>query len=346
MRDALQVRIPFAVVGAAALVGLAVTPPPPGLGQAPAAATSTAAASEASVADLERQMAETLQDVETKKAHRDRDRAEIKALRGQRKDIHARLRQRARALYRMSRAGMLPLAGGFPALLEHVGRLDRLEELVEHDLGALRNLRTRCAGLRDEVEKLGKSIDEANGRFGDLQARKAGLEQQQAAAAQYAQTFTRSAAAPAAPRATGSDDELDYGGIRVVDAPPSGLGSDFAALRGRLELPVTGDFRVQETNLGEGPALRFVEPAGSPVRAAAEGKVAFSDEHGDYGHIIILDHGDGYFTVYGNIGHTDVQVGDYIGPRARIGTVATDAGLIFEVRHRTRSLPPRPWLGL
>jgi murein hydrolase activator len=307
-------RVPFAVVGLAGLVGLAIAPPPLADGQGSWPPVAQQGAS------LERQMAEALREVEEAKGRKGRRAAEVEALDARRQAVEVRMGERARALYRVTRAGMLPLAGGVDAMLEHMGRIQRLEKLVREDVHAVRKLQARVQALRDELQQIETHVE-------TMQAQYQALGQQAAVGASPAQ--------PASPGGMG---------IRVLDGPPSGFDTDFAALRGRLELPVAGDFRAQETDVGEGPALLFATAPGAPVRAAAEGRVAFGDQHGDYGTLVIVDHGDSYYTVYGGLARVSVRVGDYVGARARLGTVAND-GLIFEVRHRTRSLPPRPWLG-
>ncbi|MFW5925783.1 MAG: murein hydrolase activator EnvC family protein [Myxococcota bacterium] len=326
-------HVPFFVVGTAALVGLAVTPPPAVDGQSPDGY--------ASGGGVERRMAQTLRELETQQDRKARAEDEVRGLADQQKNVEARLGERARALYRISRAGMLPLAGGLPALVEHAGRLQRIERLVRTDLEALRSLQTRSIALREEVNELDRSIEAAEAKFTELEGSRADRERRQGAAERFEQTFETSRfEGRRAPPGFG------HGGVRVLDDAPTGLGNDFRALRGRLDIPVTGDFRAHDTDVGEGPALRFATSAGETVRAAAEGRVAFSDRHGDYGRLVIVDHGDGYYTVYGGLGSVSARVGDYIGRRARIGSVASNDGLVFEVRHRTRSLPPRQWLGL
>jgi septal ring factor EnvC (AmiA/AmiB activator) len=145
----------------------------------------------------------------------------------------------------------------------------------------------------------------------------------------------------------------DYGdseyGIRVVDQAPASDG--FESLRGRLASPVVGDVRMVPGQRAEsdGPGLEMQAPVGTPVRAAAAGRVAFSDRYGSYGRLVILDHGDGYYTVYGGLGAVEVRVGDDLSREARIGSIGTDyspSALFFEVRKGTRTLEPRPWLGL
>jgi septal ring factor EnvC (AmiA/AmiB activator) len=107
--------------------------------------------------------------------------------------------------------------------------------------------------------------------------------------------------------------------------------------------------RVARRDESDGPGLELQAPAGTPVRAVAAGRVAFSDRYGSYGRIVILDHGDGYYTVYGGLGAVEVRVGDDLSRDARIGSVGSDfnpPSLFFEVRKGTRTLEPRSWLGL
>jgi septal ring factor EnvC (AmiA/AmiB activator) len=77
--------------------------------------------------------------------------------------------------------------------------------------------------------------------------------------------------------------------------------------------------------------------------------VAFARNYGAYGLMVIIDHGSSFYTVYGGLASTDVQVGDWVGMSTRVGTLDTggpDAILFFEVRRGTRPLDARSWLGL
>ena len=100
----------------------------------------------------------------------------------------------------------------------------------------------------------------------------------------------------------------------------------------------------------DGPGLEIDAPAGSVVRAAFAARVAFADRYGPYGRIVILDDGDHYYTVSGNLDAVDVKIGQDVGAGDRLGTVGDDGAgpmkLDFEVRHGSRAIPPAPWLGL
>ena len=99
-----------------------------------------------------------------------------------------------------------------------------------------------------------------------------------------------------------------------------------------------------------GPGLEIHAPAGTVVRAVFAGRVAFADRYGPYGRIVILDHGDHYYTVSGDLDEIDVKIGQDLGAGERLGTVGDDgqgAMLYFEVASRLAGRSrPAPWLGL
>lgn len=250
---------------------------------------------------------------------------------------------RARAYVRMARAGLLPVAGGFDALVDHAMKLEGVRRSLSTDLSALTQ-------LRGEHRALVASRDR-------LAARRAVVAAQRDALAQAAQliaeaderrrafdaAFVQRESSPASRVAV-------YGaGITVRDAAPDPSG--FAGQKGRLPFPISG--RVEATparrKSASGPGVELRAPLGAAVRAVFAGRVAFSARYGDYGRIVILDHGGGYFTVSGNLGQVDVKVGDELSAGARLGAVGDDGAgpmLYFEVRQGQETLDPKAWLGV
>jgi septal ring factor EnvC (AmiA/AmiB activator) len=93
----------------------------------------------------------------------------------------------------------------------------------------------------------------------------------------------------------------------------------------------------------------MVAPFGTPVRAVHPGRVAFADRYPAYGNTVILDHGDGYFTVSANLDVLAVATGQEVELGARLGTVgATPHGpaLYFELRRHSQVLEPAEWFGI
>lgn len=250
---------------------------------------------------------------------------------------------RARAYVRMARAGLLPVAGGFDALVDHAMKLEGVRRSLSSDLSALKQLR------RDH-RSLVESRDRLVARRAVVAAQRDALAQAQQLIAEADERRRAFDAAFVQREATPSSRVAVYGaGITVRDAAPDPSG--FFGQKGRLPFPIAGRVEVTAARRksANGPGVELRAPAGTAVRAVFGGRVAFSARYGDYGRIVILDHGDGYFTVSGNLGQVDVKVGDELSAGARIGAVGDEgagAMLYFEVRHGTETLDPKAWLGV
>ncbi len=97
------------------------------------------------------------------------------------------------------------------------------------------------------------------------------------------------------------------------------------------------------------PGVVFDARHGTPVEAVAPGRVRFAGWFRGYGRLVILDHGEGYFTVTGHLDAFDVAVGDTVARRQRIGRVGETGSLsgprvYFEVRRGGEALDPADWL--
>ena len=125
----------------------------------------------------------------------------------------------------------------------------------------------------------------------------------------------------------------------------------FASQKGRLLFPLAGraEVRPAQREGTNGPGLEIHAAVGTPVRAVFGGRIAFADRYGPYGRLVIVDHGDHYYSVAGNLASVDVKVGDEVSAGERLGTVGDEgkgAMLYFEIRHGTDTLAPSPWLGV
>lgn len=127
----------------------------------------------------------------------------------------------------------------------------------------------------------------------------------------------------------------------------------FADRRGRLPWPLTGKVAVGFGSSDDsGRAISGIVVAaddGTEVRAVSHGRVAYADWLKGYGLILILDHGDGYMSLYGYNESLLKDVGDWVDTGEAIATAGTSggrksAGLYFELRARGKPLDPRGWL--
>jgi septal ring factor EnvC (AmiA/AmiB activator) len=127
----------------------------------------------------------------------------------------------------------------------------------------------------------------------------------------------------------------------------------FGKQRGRLAWPAAGRFSVgygQARGVGGVRSQGVVIDAGEggDVRAVSHGRVAFADWLRGYGLLMILDHGDGYMTLYGYNQALNKEVGDWVEEGEVIASVGrsggnAQAGLYFEIRHRGRPVNPKRW---
>jgi septal ring factor EnvC (AmiA/AmiB activator) len=136
----------------------------------------------------------------------------------------------------------------------------------------------------------------------------------------------------------------------------------FLNLRRRLPWPVTGNVIVQygtyqhpvlktvTTNLG----IDISTQPGAPVRSVAPGRVMTITWQRGYGNLAIVNHADGYYTVYTHLGDILVAPNQEVGGGEVIGRISEDAGaeqvvLHFQIWQRTKdrrsqNLNPQDWL--
>jgi murein hydrolase activator len=162
----------------------------------------------------------------------------------------------------------------------------------------------------------------------------------------------RRRAAPSHPKSGTPPPEPDH------FEPPSA--TRFARLRGKLLLPVQGSIgsRYGAARLGDdgqpqagAPAwkgLFIVAPQGTPVHAVADGRVVFADWLRGFGNLLILDHGEGFLSVYADNETLLHGVGDQVKADEVVASVGStggnpQSGLYFEMRYQGRPFDPLTW---
>lgn len=128
----------------------------------------------------------------------------------------------------------------------------------------------------------------------------------------------------------------------------------FASLKGDVELPVTGEVSARFGDIKSVGKLRweglFIKSRdGARVRVVANGEVVYSDWLQGFGMLVIVDHGDGFMTLYGGNRSVAPAKGTWVESGATIATVGDSggqntSGLYFEIRHNAKALDPQDWL--
>ena len=136
----------------------------------------------------------------------------------------------------------------------------------------------------------------------------------------------------------------------------SGDGNPFSELKGRLNLPVRGELRNRFGSPREDSGLSWkglfiAAPAGQDVKAIAAGRIVFADWLRGFGNLLIIDHGDGYMSLYGNNESLYKQVGEASRGGETVAAVGNsggnmDSGLYFEIRYQGKAFDPLGWVNL
>ena len=135
-------------------------------------------------------------------------------------------------------------------------------------------------------------------------------------------------------------------------------GKGFGSLKGRLPWPVEGKVALRygsqkdpqfNTPIFRSGAFIQSNDTDSFAKAVHGGKVVFAEWFKGYGQMVIINHGDGYHTLYGSLSEIFTKVGDIIKGKQAVGRVGTSGllsspGLYFELRYKGKPLDPLQWL--
>lgn len=310
---------------ALALAALAIV----GSARAQDAAPTAPSADSFALAALDRKIADL--DAEDSASTR-----ELEELTRRLKLVHARTVEGGRAYYKLTRAGLLPLGGGFDALLTHANHVEHARKALIALQADERSTRERAAEVATKLDRLAGERRAMADQRTAMDAARFAVEDEVRRKDAFESTFSTS---------------NDSGFSAIAGSPITLDARGFAAAKGQLTFPLAGRGEPSSVRRDgtDGPGLEIRTNAGTAVRAAYAGHVAFADRYGSYGRLVILDHGEHYYTVYANLGSFEVRVGDEVGAGGKIGVVGDEGRgsmLYFEVRHRTETVAPEPWLGL
>lgn len=274
------------------------------------------------------------------------------------------LARRAVALYKAGEVGPVRLVFAPGSLRDRLGRIQVLQRLMDHDGRLLARYDAEYAALERARTEARAAAEQAERARADFRARRAGLERERAAKRDLLADVRRDRARERAvlneleAAARALEETLAH--LRELPEPVApDPATGFARLRGRLDAPVVGpvlrrfgrlvdaEFRTETFRKG----IDFGVETGDPVYAVAAGSVRFAGWFRGYGNLVILDHGDDYFTVSGHLDEILVEVGDRVAAGDRIALAGetgslTGPRLYFEIRKGGEALDPGGWLRL
>ena len=127
--------------------------------------------------------------------------------------------------------------------------------------------------------------------------------------------------------------------------------NSFSRMQGRLKKPVNGTLAgLFGQDRGDGEVWKgvFYNTVPAPVSSIASGTVTFAGELEGYGKVVVLDHGDGYVSIYSGLNEIDTAQNYAVNAGSKIGTSGTlpsgETGLYLEVRYNGQVMNPLSWI--
>ena len=201
--------------------------------------------------------------------------------------------------------------------------------------------------LKDlEKRKAEQRKAEAEARKKATEARLAAAEKarkEQAAAQQKAE-------AERAAMSTLTDEDMKLQAPNTQGFTVSNANS-FSRMQGRLKKPVNGTLAgLFGQDRGDGEVWKgvFYNTVPAPISSIASGTVTFAGELEGYGKVVVLDHGDGYVSIYSGLNEIDTAQNYAVNAGSKIGTSGTlpsgETGLYLEVRYNGQVMNPLSWI--
>ena len=292
--------------------------------------------------------------------------SEIETLQVQLKDQTDTVASYMRALYALSRMPLMEALFSTDSFYGLIQRFTYLRRIIVFYVRSIDNYSTklnlmqnRQQQLRDDEKKLTEITEKTRATQEEILRHKKDKTELLTSITSEKELHlkTLTELEQASTQLQGLVDDLQKALARDMPPGASLVNKGFFPSKNHLSFPVEGSiatyFGKQEDDvfftISHSKGIEIVAAVGTPIKAVFEGHVIYADWFKGYGNIIIIDHGDGYFTLSGHASEVFKKVGDQIREGETIGLVG-DTGslkgsnLYFEIRHHGVPLDPLDWL--
>lgn len=250
-----------------------------------------------------------------------------------------------------AKAGLIRDLGGILEEKKHLASLahDKTAELAEIE----KNQQRERSGLVEQQKQRQAVLARISDRIKTQRREVEKLKRDEKRLARLIEGLGRIVAKPKPPASS----RAQAPALRNERTPDASLPADaFARQKGRLALPTRGELangfgtpRQDGGTTWKGVFIRA--DGGAEVKAIAPGRIVFADWLRGFGNLAIVDHGDGYLSVYGNNESLYKAVGDPVKAGETIASVGNsggnpETGLYFELRHLGQPIDPLKWVSL
>lgn len=315
------------------------------IGLASAVAAGSAAAARAAQDDASKTLDGVVGDL---RAEETRTREALSRVVTQLEQADARILARGRAYVKRARSGLMPVAGGLDALVDHASTLERLRRALKRDQDLQARLIERRLGLVRQIVDVQRRREPLEAHQHAVVGSNAAILAEKDRSLAFESAFSNAESAGKAGESPSAKAKLEHSAVYAAVAADSADGTgSFSVRRGLLPLPVAGRARVKSSKSESG--CRISARVGSAVRAVHEGRVVFAGAYRDLGRAVILEHGGGYSTLSAGLRDIHVAVGETVPPGTQLGTLGgtkNPGHLYFEVRQGEVPVASAAWFGL
>ena len=279
--------------------------------------------------------------------------------------LEAFLSRRLVALYKISRLGAMQLLLPADSVVGALKRQAAIERILSYDEQSRQTMAAHYAGLQELQAQLMSHQEAKRLRVAEYERQTAAVYRERShreallARIRSQQEIQRSTIESLKEATRELEREIQSLSRRfegeVLRTPASS--KPLASMKGLLIFPVKGKilnsygpYRYPRLNIQAfRNGIDIAAERGEPVRAVYAGTVLYASWFRAYGNIVVIDHGDHYYTVYAHLEDVfksvdhKVEAGDVIATVGDSGAMGA-TGLYFELRHHDRPLDPIDWL--
>lgn len=283
--------------------------------------------------------------------------AEMEALKGRIIRSEVLVRRRLAALYKGGDTGALRLLFAATAPARAAEDQDFLRRIVRRDRELLADFRRQLADQEEIGRQLAALHERRQGILEDLR--------------QDQESLRRVVRLKQDLLARARRDEVDLGRelndlreravrleslVKELESAKGGAytptNGPFVSKKGRLPWPVSGPVRVgfglsrhpERGTMHDSQGIEIAVEGEQPIAAVWPGRVLFADFFKGFGQLVVLDHGDGYYTLYAQASRLTRKVGEQVGGGEILAFSEGTRRIYFEVRHHGIPLDPAAWL--
>ncbi|UCC66029.1 MAG: peptidoglycan DD-metalloendopeptidase family protein [Deltaproteobacteria bacterium] len=262
--------------------------------------------------------------------------------------LEERFQSRVRAMYKLHRVGLVRVLFSAEDYSDALRRYKAFRMIIESDSRLLEAYQRAIKEREERKNELIRGKSDLQRKKGKIEAKKKEIEREKRKKSKLLASVKaeRRAYLKAIAELKESEKELRFLIDRLRLKAASLKGARFEALRGKLLPPVKGSlFSPQGRKRGIGIKAR----EGAEIKAVYGGKVVYASWFKGYGNLMIIDHGDGYYTILAHASRLLKQVGSKVKMGevvALVGSTGSLEGpmLYFEIRHHGKSEDPLTWL--